>query len=280
MKLRTKYERSFERIELILTYQCNRKCYNCEAMVRQAPSNDCITIEQIKKFITQSIEKEIKWKNIRILGGEPTLHKDIHTIIGILAKYKKDFSPNTNITLVTNGSGEFVNRVINEVVNKYHIEVENSNKKSDLQPHFSPINQAPIDIEEYKNMDFSKGCWITTVCGIALDMYGYYPCSAAAAIARVFDFDIGRKQLPEKNDMMEDLYPTFCSLCGHHYNEINNISDYIVANDDNVLEIEELINCNQKRIESTMNLNGAVISKTWKGQIEKYKTQLNNMTRY
>lgn len=280
MKSRTKYERSVERIELIITYKCNRRCYNCEASVRQAPSNDYMTVEQIQKFVDESIEKQIKWKNIRVLGGEPTLHKDIQAIISVLFKYKQKFNTKTQITIVTNGTGKLVNTVIDELVDEFHINVQNSNKKSDIQPQFSPVNQAPIDVEEYKNMDFTKGCWITTACGIALDMYGYYPCSAAAATARVFGYDIGRKYLPEKSDRMDDLYPRFCSICGHYYNEINNLSDFPIANDDNADELEELINEKQKLIESTMNLKDEVISKTWREQLDKYKNQTPVMTRY
>lgn len=280
MKQRTKYERSLDRIELIITYQCNRKCYNCEALVRQAPSNECMQVEQIQKFIEESVENKIKWKNIRVLGGEPTLHKDIDKIIELLVNYKNKYSPNTNIAIISNGTGAYVNTVLKELAEKYAIDVQNSNKISDVQPQFSPINQAPIDVEEYKNMDFSKGCWITTVCGIALDMYGYYPCSAAAAAARVFGYDVGRKHMPSKSDTMDDLFPKFCRICGHHYNKINEISNLEVANNDNVEELEKTIELNQKRIENQTSLDYEVISKTWKQVLLNYKKQPLILNKY
>lgn len=271
MNQRTKYERSLDRIELIITYQCNRRCYNCEALVRQAPSNEFMTVEQIKKFVKESIENEVKWKNIRVLGGEPTLHKDIDEIISILIDYKNNYSQSTNITIISNGTGEYVNKVLDRLAKKYEINVENSNKTSDIQVQFSPVNEAPIDIERYKDMDFSKGCWITTVCGIALDMYGYYPCSAAAAAARVYGYDIGRKKLPLKSDKMDDLYPKFCSICGHHYNKINEQSNLKVANNNNVEELEKIIELNQKRIENEVSLDYEAISETWKNAFLDYR---------
>ena len=109
-----------------------------------------IFLEQIEKFLKQSIEKNVKWKSIRLLGGEPTLHPEIEKIVQILLEYKEKYSKECNITVVSNGSGEFVNSILDRLKNKYTIEIQNSNKISDIQVGFSPVNQAPIDMEEYK----------------------------------------------------------------------------------------------------------------------------------
>lgn len=271
MNKRTKYSRSYDRIEIILTYACNRKCLNCEAMVRQAPSNEVMTVEQIEKFVKQSIEKDVRWKNIRLLGGEPTLHPNIEKIVQILLEYKEQYSKDCNIAVVSNGSGEFVNSVLNRLESKYDIEIQNSNKISDIQIGFSPVNQAPIDMKEYKNMDFTKGCWIPTVCGIALDMIGFYPCSASAAIARVSGNDIGRKEVPTSNDNMEDIFQSTCCLCGHYYNEINNEFTKEEANQDNLEELEKVIDDYQKR--TTGELYDEIISESWEKILKNYKKE-------
>lgn len=271
MNKRTKYSRSYDRIEIILTYACNRKCLNCEAMVRQAPSNEVMTVEQIEKFVKQSIEKDVRWKNIRLLGGEPTLHPNIEKIVQILLEYKEQYSKDCNITVVSNGSGEFVNSVLDRLESKYDIEIQNSNKISDIQIGFSPVNQAPIDMKEYKNMDFTKGCWIPTVCGIALDMNGFYPCSASAAIARVSGNDIGRKEVPTSNDNMEDIFQSTCCLCGHYYNEINNEFTKEEANQGNLEELEKVIDAYQKR--TTGELYDEIISESWEKILKNYKKE-------
>ena len=126
--MRTKYLRSRNRIELIVTYRCNRRCYNCEAMVRQAPSNEIMEINQIQKFVDESIQKQYKWDNIRVLGGEPTLHPNIEKIIEILENYRKNYNKNMVITIVTNGYGKAVNKKLDILKNKFKVTIENSNK--------------------------------------------------------------------------------------------------------------------------------------------------------
>ena len=271
MNKRTKYSRSYDRIEIILTYACNRKCLNCEAMVRHAPSNEAMTVEQIEKFIKQSIEKDVKWKNIRLLGGEPALHPDIEKIVQIMLEYKEQYIKDCNITVVSNGSGEFVNSVLDRLESKYDIEIQNSNKTTDVQVGISPVNQAPIDMKEYKNMDFTKGCWIPTVCGIALDMNGFYPCSASAAIARVTGNDIGRKEVPISTDNMEDIFQSTCCLCGHYYNEINSEITEEETNQDNLEELEKVIDDYQKR--TTGELYDEIISESWEKILNNYKKE-------
>lgn len=280
MNRRTKYLVNHNRIEIIVTYECNRNCYNCEAQVRQAPSKEKMTVEQIEKFVSESIANSIKWEYIRVLGGEPTLHKDIHKIIEIIANYKNNYSPETIIVLVTNGYGAYVNKVIDELKEKYEIKIENSNKNSDIQSHFSPINQAPIDLEEYKDQDLEKGCWIPTICGIALDLHGYYPCSASAAADRVFGYDLGRKSLPQTEDSFLDLYKPFCHKCGHYYNEINDIADFEIADMERVEELEELINANQDRIGKKMNLKEEIISPVWEKALRKWRKAPPTLLKY
>ena len=271
MQNRTKYLVNYNRIELIVTYECNRRCYNCEAQVRQAPSKEKMTMEQIESFIAESIKNSKKWEYIRVLGGEPTLHSDIDKIIKKLVDYKNNYSEETIITLVTNGYGNYVNKIIDELETKYDIRIENSNKTSDIQSYFSPINQAPIDMEKYRNEDFTKGCWISTICGIALDLHGYYPCSASAAADRVFRFCLGKKELPFHGDSLSSLFPPFCSRCGHYYNEINDIADFDIADMGKVEELERLINLNQQKIGEKMNLKEEIISPVWKKALEEWR---------
>ncbi|MCK9613967.1 MAG: radical SAM protein [Candidatus Omnitrophica bacterium] len=198
-------------IEIDITYKCNLKCYNCDRSCSQAPSDDSMTVTQIRKFIKESIEQNRKWKRIRILGGEPTLHPELLEILNVFVRYKNDFSPRTNIELVTNGFGEEVNNVLARVPKD--IIVKNTYKLSQKQ-QFVSFNNAPIDFKEYRYLDYSNGCRHLESCGIGLTKYGYYPCAPGGGIDRVFGLDIGKKKLPSPNDSMKDQMLILCKFCG------------------------------------------------------------------
>ena len=206
------YTRSREFIEIDITYRCNLKCINCNRSCRQAPSNEQMTVEQIQNFIKESIDNNVKWERIRVMGGEPTLHPNIFEILNLLLEYKKGYSPDTCIELVTNGFGKIVNDILSKVPKE--IEIENSSKESKVQL-FDPFNMAPKDSIVYKYADYSNGCQVISVDGIGLTPYGYYPCAVAGGIDRIFGFDIGRKKLPSAGDSMTDQLEVFCKLCGH-----------------------------------------------------------------
>lgn len=282
---RAKFQRSFRRIEIIITYACNMNCFNCDAMVRQAPSGERMKLEQIEKFISESLENNIQWESIRILGGEPTVHPKIINILEKLTNYKNTFSKNTEITLVTNGNGKFVNSKLKDIELLFpHIIIENSQKTSNEQLHFTPINQAPIDIPEYREEDLSKGCWITSVCGIALSMHGYYPCTTSASIDRVFGLDVGRKNMPNDQDLMEDLFEKFCKLCGHYYHEINDVIDFNVKKREDYIKLEKIIDNKQDDIEKErakkiVGIDDSV-TKTWENALEKWRKEKIKLTIY
>lgn len=277
---RISYPANIFRIELIITYRCNRRCFNCEAQVRQAPDSLDMTLKQITKFVAESKECGRKWDQIRVLGGEPTLHNEIDEIIKLLCDYKKSFSPNTQITIVTNGYGEYVTTVLKRLKERYDIVIENSHKISDIQPSFSPINQAPLDECEYHDQEYSKGCWIPTICGIALDKYGYYPCSASAAADRIFGADVGKKSLPLSSDVFRDDFRYFCSRCGHFLNEINYIATEECKSTEEIDKLEELINSNQAQMAKKHFLFSECISPTWANALKKWKENKPAMTEY
>ena len=102
--------------EIDITYKCNLKCINCNRSCTQAPSNIEMPVANIAAFIKQSIEKNIAWKRIRILGGEPTLHSRIFDIIDLLINYQKTVNPCVRLVLGTNFFGNHVHRVRDQPV--------------------------------------------------------------------------------------------------------------------------------------------------------------------
>jgi hypothetical protein len=173
-------------------------------------------VEQIKKFIAETVENSIIWQSIRILGGEPTLHPDIQEIIQLLLKYKKDYAPKCEITLCTNGFGASTNKILLTLPKE--ILIENTMKDDIHQDYFCAFNIAPSDLKRFRFADFSIGCRWMYICGIGLTPFGYYPCAVAGGIDRVLGFDIGRKKIPSKKDSLKDQLSIFCRYCGDfHY---------------------------------------------------------------
>lgn len=198
-------------IEIDITYRCHLKCFNCDRSCDQAPSDECMTLGQIKKFVDESIEQKRKWRKIRILGGEPSLHSRVFDIIQQILFYKKTFSPDTTIQFVTNGFGTIVRNVLSKIPTE--VMIINTAKLSPVQ-RFEPVHMAPQDCIMYKYADYLNGCWVNNECGLGLTRYGYYPCATGGSIDRVFGFNIGRKSLPKINDLMLEELRILCKYCG------------------------------------------------------------------
>lgn len=209
-----KHKTNHRKIEINITYDCNLKCYNCCNSCRQAPTsgNMNMTARQIDKFLLESKEEKREWKQIKIMGGEPTMHPELHDILNLLLRYKTKNSPSAKIILSTNGYGPKNEKVLSNIPNG--IEIENSKKTSQVQSNFLSINIAPKDIAAYRSCDFTNGCWVTSMMGLGLSSSGYYHCVVGAGIDRVFGFDIGRMYLPRFNDKLNDQKSILCGFCG------------------------------------------------------------------
>ncbi len=208
------YSISKDLIEIDLTYACNLSCNNCNRSSPQARSNEHISLEQIKSFIEESITTKKKWKRIRLLGGEPTLHPQFLAVLELLRKYRDENSLGTRIEVATNGNGARVNAILNSIPKD--VIVVNTHKTSTKeQTAFASFNIAPVDVESYRHADFRNGCQILKDCGVGLTSRGYYPCAIAGGIDRVLGTQTGRRQLAGDGDEMRDLMDKFCRLCGH-----------------------------------------------------------------
>lgn len=231
---------NLNQIEIEIFTGCNLHCFNCDRSVRQAPSNDSMSLDQIFNFIKESKELKWNWKRISILGGEPTLHPNFFEILDIFYQYKLDTS--CEIEVITNGFGE-VKKIISKIPD--WVIVRNSNKIAPIQKFYS-YNIATIDILDYKDLDFSKGCLITSRNGLGLTVNGYYPCGAGASVDRIFNKNIGIKELKNVNEeSLREQMKFLCSICGHYKRNF----------DDNLIDNEQ-------------------ISKTWKLAYSEYKKKL------
>ena len=209
------YQPSTEKIEIDITYRCNLTCANCNRSVGegQAKSNLDMTVEQIQTFVEESRAMGRRWKVIKLLGGEPTMHKRLQDIIGILKDYIDQDSPGTRLELWTNGEGKKVREVLGTLPD--YVVVIDSSETRGAEPLFNSFNLAPIDSPLYKATDFAHGCSIIEKCGVGLTPYGYYPCAVAGGIDRVVGHNSGTQHLADADANMRKQLDEFCRLCGH-----------------------------------------------------------------
>ena len=145
-------------------------------------------IDDIKRFVQESIETNHYWEFINVLGGEPTLHPEFKEIIfWIHTEYIEKYFPETILQIVSNGYDERSRLLCEEMRSLYkNVRIDYGSYKSDkVIEYFSPFNDAPIDDPDYKDADYKKGCWVTSYCGIGFNSKGYYACAVAGGIDRI-----------------------------------------------------------------------------------------------
>lgn len=220
----------FERIEIDITYNCNLKCTGCNRSCAQKPTNEQLQLSDIDSFISESIANKKKWKQINVLGGEPTLHKDFMEMLKRLQDYADVYSQETVIQVVSNGVAER-SRLLCELAKEKFKNVRidyGSYKLSNKVEYFSAFNDAPVDDGNYKNADFTKACWATNYCGIGLTPRGYYACAVSGGIDRVLNEKNGVQSFTElTKDKLKEHFDKFCRLCGNFKAYSQNYGNFI-----------------------------------------------------
>src|SRR5262249_22593099 len=124
------------------------------------------------------------------------------------------------IQVISNGYGPHVDAVLKRLPD--WVGVRNTRKKSVVQ-NFDASNVAPRDLADYADADFSKGCTIPFLCGMALTRYGFYPCGAGASIDRICGWGRGVRTLREVTpQQLVAEFSRLCSHCGHfHARKVN-----------------------------------------------------------
>ena len=230
-KRRKGFEPNTEKIELDITYECNLKCLGCNRSCTQSPTSESLSLSDIKRFVNESISNNHDWKFINILGGEPTLHPEFKEIIKFIhVEYIEKYKPDTILQIVSNGYEE-KSRVLCEDMrdNFKNVRIDYGSYKTDkVVEYFSPFNDAPIDDENFKNADFSKGCWVTSSCGVGFNGKGYYACAVAGGIDRITNQNMEVASLKDlTNKALKEQLNEFCKLCGNFKAYESNSGDFI-----------------------------------------------------
>lgn len=205
------YRRSRDLIEIDITYLCNLHCLNCNRSVTQAPEALHMSLATVTDFVDRSLATGRRWRRIRVLGGEPTLHPEFQTVVRELLRYKA-CNPETIVEVVTNGHGPRVAAALDAL--PADVMVDNSRKESPIQPNFGPFNLAPVDDPGFQGRAFENGCAVLEECGMGLTPQGYYPCAVAGGIDRIQGEGLGLAGLPDDADDMLPAVERLCRLCG------------------------------------------------------------------
>ena len=230
------------KIELEITTDCNLRCLNCDRSCRQAPSSECMTLDQVKRFVAESLEFEHKWSKIVLLGGEPTLHPDLLEMIDAISQYKIK-NRYCRVAVYSNGFTEESRAMLTKLPGFVRT---NHKVKTSAVNKFNCYNVAPVDYGLKATF-----CDIPWRCGCALTRYGYFPCGAGAALARVYGFDIGVKKLQDLTvERFFKQLAILCQYCGHAPTELRH------------------------------STTQAEMSKSWVEAYAQYKVQKPNLTLY
>lgn len=181
-------------IEIEITPRCSQTCNKCIKFSNYSNPNDDLYASQIYTFINQSIEHDINWENISITGGEPTLNENIIDICQALLAYKHMKSPKTTITVIS--SLPKTKRIIKQLP--------------------SGVNHSPR-VVDICNFQIEPNCKSTIV---SLNSYGFYPCSFAGSLDRIFGYNLGLKKIDLQ--VLLSKSNSLCQLCREQQLERNN----------------------------------------------------------
>jgi len=217
-------------IEIDITYECNLKCFGCNRSCSQAPTTERMSFVQIRDFVEQSISAQKEWNLINILGGEPTLHPNFFDIIEYIhSQYIVKNYPKTVLQIVSNGFTEKTRSLLDKAKRFEKVIIDYASFKTNPKiDYFTQFNLAPIDDELFKDSDFSKGCWVTSYCGIGLNAKGYYACGVAGSIDRVIGLKKGINALKDITDAkLKTQLNEFCRFCGNYSDYNKNHGGFI-----------------------------------------------------
>ncbi len=206
-------------LEIDITHNCTLQCLNCDRGLSLLPGNKAAIMEldQIRRFIDQTITNEHPWEQIRIMGGEPTIHRDFDEIVHVMSAYKKEYNTSLRLIVSSNGYTPFTKKKLAWLEQNYpEIIIENTSKTDNYQKGFNMIHYAICDIHNNPDYEY-KGCWATEACAIGLNASGFYCCAVGGAIDKFFKYNIGIKDLADVNvENLSKMFNPLCSKCGRY----------------------------------------------------------------
>jgi hypothetical protein len=207
----------YNNLEIQICTYCDLSCWSCDRASDEI-TDPPMTIDQLNLCIQESIDLDWKWKRIRLLGGEPTIHPRFRDFAQALIDYRDNYNPECFLQVLTNGLGKAAKYRAWLVDNRVSLHAEAKEKGVD-PPWFNNTRIVPIDRDPTKTElppcgIYGRG---SGGCGIQLSNFGYFLDGAGATVARVGGFDIAVMHLKDVTfESMENQAKVLCSRCGHH----------------------------------------------------------------
>ena len=228
---------NFDRILLLITLRCNFECDNCvtNCNKKQAPSNEIMSLENIERFIKDTIECNKKYKIVILSGGEPTLHPQFKEICLMFEKANRENHFASSLMICTNGYASKTKELL-KFAEEHSFVIQNSNKTEEqrnktMKWRWFPFNVAPVDVGYEPSFN---GCEQSETCGLGYDNKGYWGCPHSAIIAKIFDYEsvcTSVKELTE--DKIKKSWEQHCKLCGAAFPIPIIASDYLHKSEPN-----------------------------------------------
>ena len=138
----------------------------------------------------------------------------------MLDEWFQAHSPDTELKVITNGVSKKTQSNLNSIPERWHYSNSFKFDRQNAIKHFEPFNLAPIDLEKWRDEDFTKGCYITQDSGIGLTPYGYHHCALAGGIQRIFGGSDGFEEIPSHPWDFLEMMKEYCSKCGHFMSDV------------------------------------------------------------
>lgn len=198
-------------LELQIILNCGWSCANCTTYSQfhsfSFNRRGTMTLEQIRHFIGQMHAANAYYGRIRILGGEPTGHAKLTEIVELLHADLVVKGHVGFLEVITNGDNPERIRPIRHLLSKVRV----SNERDKQKHHIVSMRQTPNTLG-YEGIP----CNQPSYCGASLSVYGFFPCSPGAGLARVRDIvsEHGKMTLPIVGGVNAN-WPKLQELCNH-----------------------------------------------------------------
>jgi len=198
--------------EIHLTYRCNLCCVGCNRFCFLPPTTPDMTLDDARSFLRQALE--LKWcPVIYLIGGEPTLHKDMLDFVDIFSEASSE-----KIRIYSHYSDKRARRAVRQAERLGKAEgVRWARKPSGSMTH--PVRDyhlAPCDLNCTRGPCHKHSGCHQEGCGISVDSMGYTVCCVGGAIDSVLGLGLRTKQLSDLFDPEFAKWQTaeLCRVCG------------------------------------------------------------------
>jgi hypothetical protein len=190
-------------IEFDLTTFCNLSCQDCAHGCDKFPSKDYLSTKQVYEFVQESLARNKKWKKIGLLGGEPTEHRYLSTVLIMLREYYIIF-PDTNIWIMTNGINKQLIGEMQQIHPWLNI-IINTDHSYHHAFYVSPTDEGLLG---------SNTRCEALHCGVGLGPYGFTPCVLGTTMHRIFGYETIKSLKELTYTRCMSMFPEYCQHCG------------------------------------------------------------------